>query len=155
PSRRTECAGARTADLRELRGLDAVDARRPHLGRTAGASGQVRAPYRGADRLPGGAAVDQSRALGHNSRQGSVRRLRNATGAAVSSVEVRARAPHQCALGAAAPAISAKRRLLPALASGGSSVSGKKRCSLISTPGGGTRCWCHSRTANSTIWSPG
>ena len=43
-ARRPQRAGARQADLRELRGLDAIDARRAQLGRAAGAGGQVRAP---------------------------------------------------------------------------------------------------------------
>ena len=50
PAGRAQRAGAPRADLPELRGLDAVDARRAQLERAAGAGGQVRAHHRGADR---------------------------------------------------------------------------------------------------------
>ena len=59
-----------------LRGLDAVDARRAQLGRPAGAGGQVRAPHRGADRVPGDAALDQPRARRHHPDARPVRGLR-------------------------------------------------------------------------------
>ena len=47
--------------------------RRAVLGRAAGAGDQVRAPHRGADRLPGGDALDEPRARGHHPRHRSVR----------------------------------------------------------------------------------
>ena len=59
-------AGAAEADLPELRGLDAVDARRAQLDGAAGAGGEIRAHHRGADRVPGDAAVDQPRARRHD-----------------------------------------------------------------------------------------
>jgi hypothetical protein len=45
------------------------------MGRPAGAGGQVRAPHRGAYRVPGGAALDQPRARRHDPDEGSVRGL--------------------------------------------------------------------------------
>ncbi len=75
PARRHQRAGARQADLRELRGLVAVDARRAHLGAAAGAGGEIRAPHRGADRVPGDPALDQPRARRHHSGEGPVRGL--------------------------------------------------------------------------------
>ena len=48
---------------------------RAQLGRAAGAGGQVRALHRGADRVPGDAALDQPRARRHDPDARSVRRL--------------------------------------------------------------------------------
>ena len=85
PAGRTQRAGARQADLRELRGLDAIDARRAQLGRAAGAGGEVRAPHRGADRVSGDAAVDQPRARRHDPDARSVRGLIDGAQAEVRS----------------------------------------------------------------------
>ncbi len=49
---------------------------RAQLGRPAGAGGQIRPPHRGADRVPGGAAVDQPRARRHDPGARPVRRLK-------------------------------------------------------------------------------
>ena len=61
-----------------LRGLVAVDPRRPQLDRAAGAGRQVRAHHRGADRVPGDAALHQPRARGHHPDARSVPGLRAA-----------------------------------------------------------------------------
>ncbi len=64
------------AHLPELRGLDPVDARGAQLDRAAGAGGEVRAHHRGADRVPGDAALHQPRARRHDPDEGPVRGLR-------------------------------------------------------------------------------
>ena len=68
-------AGAHRADLGDAGRLVAVDARRAQLGRSAGAGGQVRALYRGADRVPGDAALDLAGARRHHPDARSLRGL--------------------------------------------------------------------------------
>ena len=63
------------ADLGNLRRLGRKHARRALLRRAAGDLHQVRAPRRGAGRLPGGAAQHQPRARGHDPDDGPVPRL--------------------------------------------------------------------------------
>ena len=62
----TQRAGAREAHLRELEGWTQSTRGARTLGRAAGAGRQIRAPDRGADRVPGDAAVDQPRARRHH-----------------------------------------------------------------------------------------
>ena len=64
--RRTR-AGSRRADLRDSRRLERRDGEGALVGAIARRCGQIRSPDRGIDRLPGGSAVDQPRARGHNS----------------------------------------------------------------------------------------
>ena len=61
-----------------LPGWSETTAGRALLGRAAGAGDQVRAPHRGADRLPGGAALHQPGARRHHPRHRPVRRMRGA-----------------------------------------------------------------------------
>ena len=69
-------AQARVKPIYEtLRGLVAVDARGAQVGPAAGAGGEIRAPHRGADRVPGDAALDQPRARRHHPGEGPVRGL--------------------------------------------------------------------------------
>ena len=75
PAGRAQCPGAPGADLPELRGLDPIDPRRPQLDRAAGAGGEVRTHHRGADRVPGDAALHQPRARRHDPDEGPVRGL--------------------------------------------------------------------------------
>ena len=75
PARRHQRAGTRQADLRELRGLVAIDARGAHLGATAGAGHEIRASHRGADRVPGDPALHQSGARRYDPGQGPLRGL--------------------------------------------------------------------------------
>ena len=76
----SEHAQARVEPVYEtVEGWQERTARRALLGGTAGAGDQIRAPDRGIDRLPGGFAVDQPRARGHDSDAQPVRDL-NATG---------------------------------------------------------------------------
>ena len=75
PAGRAQRPGAAEAHLPELRGLDAVDPRRAQLDRVAGAGGEVRAHHRGADRVPGDAALHQPRAHRHHPDEGPVRGL--------------------------------------------------------------------------------
>ena len=67
-----------TPDLRDAARLVGDDRRRPLLGRAAGAGDQVRPPHRGADRLPGGAALHQPGAGRHHPRHRPVRGMRGA-----------------------------------------------------------------------------
>ena len=53
--------GPGRADLRDHRGLDAIDRRRTVLGRPAGPGHQICAPHRGIDGVPGRHAFDQPR----------------------------------------------------------------------------------------------
>ena len=69
-------AGAGDAGLRDAGGLVGDHRRGAVLGRAAGAGDQVRAPDRGADRLPGGDALDQPRARRHHPRDRPVRGMR-------------------------------------------------------------------------------
>ena len=76
PAGGAERARPRQADLPGLRWLDAVDARRTQLGGAAGAGGEIRALDRGADRVPGDAALHQPRARRHHPDARPVRGLR-------------------------------------------------------------------------------
>ncbi len=78
PAGRAQRAGAAAADLPELRGLVAIDARCAQLERAAGAGRQIRARHRGADRVPGDAALHQPRARRHHPDARSVPGLRPA-----------------------------------------------------------------------------
>ncbi len=66
-------AGRGRAGVRGDGGLDRLLARRPLLGRSAGAGGQIRAPHRGTGGSAGHAALHQSRARRHDPDEGSVR----------------------------------------------------------------------------------
>ena len=66
-------AGRGRAGVRGDGGLDRLLARRPLLGRSAGAGGQIRAPHRGTGGSAGHAAQHQPRARRHDPDEGSVR----------------------------------------------------------------------------------
>src|SRR5690606_14987831 len=52
------CAGAGGADLEDVQGMVAIDARRAFVGRSSGAGGEIRAAHRGTDRVSHNAAFD-------------------------------------------------------------------------------------------------
>ncbi len=91
------------AGLRDGRGLAGADRPGPVLGGSAGAGDQVCAPDRGTGRLPGGLAVDQPGARGHDSDAEPVRELKLAEFASANRVSSEPMADYY-------PLISPRRR---------------------------------------------
>ncbi len=71
-SRRRAGAGPGRAGLRDHRRLEGADGAGAFLGAIAGAGDKIRSPHRGAGRLSGGAAVDQSGTRRHHPDEESI-----------------------------------------------------------------------------------
>ena len=67
-ARGAELAKSHRTRMGDVRRLEPVDTRGALVGRASRASRQVRASHRGADRVPGDAALDLAGARGHDSR---------------------------------------------------------------------------------------